>query len=349
MKKSPLIHRFLRATSILLVCVFFVSKSFATIRTLSNAAFSPGQFTTFLAAHTACLPNDTIYVHGSSLTYGAITIFKQIVVIGPGHNPVKQAPFAAIFTTITATVPCTLNGLTFDSFNSTAINTTIKRCRILQPSGPTVGILGLGNATNWLIEGNVFTSSGLAANITLNGANNSNTTVSNNIFCTNMIAPSGGTTLNTFFITNNLFLGLVGLTLSVGQANINNNIFYRSSPQGTLAACVMNNNISFNCAINTFSAPGVNNLVNINPMFTSFPIAGAIFDYSHNYILAPGSPGLLNGTDGTDRGVFGGFGFKFNMTGEPAIAEITSFTITSPAVIAPGGTLNINVQSKRVR
>ena len=111
----------------------------------------------------------------------------------------------------------------------------------------------------------------------------------------------------------------------------------------------MNNNISFSCSTNAFSAPGTNNLVNVNPVFTTFPLAGALFDYLHNYILAPGSPGLLNGTDGTDRGVFGGFGTKFSMTGEPAIAEVTGFVITSPTIIAPGGTLNINVNSKRVR
>ena len=33
------------------------------------------------------------------------------------------------------------------------------------------------------------------------------------------------------------------------------------------------------------------------------------------------------GNDGTDRGVFGGFGFAFNMTGEPAMAEVTSLRL----------------------
>lgn len=84
-------------------------------------------------------------------------------------------------------------------------------------------------------------------------------------------------------------------------------------------------------------------------MFTNFPAAGALFSYAHDYHLAAGSPGLLSGTDGTDRGVYGSYGFPFNMTGEPAMAEITSFIITSPTVIAPGGTLNISITSKRIQ
>jgi hypothetical protein len=46
--------------------------------------------------------------------------------------------------------------------------------------------------------------------------------------------------------------------------------------------------------------------------------------------------------------VYGGMGNKFTETGEPSIAEITAFTITSPTTIAPGGTLTISITSKRV-
>lgn len=320
----------------------------ATIRTLCNYPFSPGQFTTFLAAHTAANNNDTIYVHGSAVNYGAITISKTgIVVIGTGHNPVKQGPLVSAFTTISIFAPsCQLIGLAFDNMGGSSNFTTVKRCKILQP-GPQ-GIFCTGTSLNWTIEGNVFI--GATNNLSLS-ANSSNTTISNNIF-NGALCISGGTasTLSTFIIANNLFLGPSAGVFAVGNATINNNIFYRGSPQGANnLTCTMNNNISFLCSNNAFFAPGSNNLVNINPLFTSFPPGGALFDYTHNYKLAAGSPGLINGSDGTDRGVFGGFGTKFSMTGEPGIAEITSFAITSPTIIAPGGTLNINVTSKRVR
>jgi hypothetical protein len=324
--------------------------STATIRTLCNMPYSPGQFNNFTAAITACVNNDTIYVHGSTTSYGAITINKTgIVVIGTGHNPVKQSPLVSAFTTITInSQSCQLIGLTFDNMISFSNFTSVKRCKILQPNSGTAGILATGTSLNWIIEGSVFISS-TGTNVLLNSSDNSNTTVRNNIF--NGIISANGTltTLTTFIIANNNFLGPNFLTVQVSNATINNNIFYRSAPQGTFIGCAMNNNISFQCTNNNFSAPGSNNLVNVNPLFVSFPLAGALFDYSHNYALAAGSPGILSGSDGTDRGVFGGFGGKFNMTGEPGIAEITTFSITSPTSIPPGGTLNINVSSKRVR
>lgn len=323
----------------------------ATIRTLSNSPSSPGQFTTFLAVHTACNNNDTIYVHGSNVNYGAITISKSgIVVIGTGHNPIKQSPFVSGFTTITIIgQPCTLIGLTFDNMTSSVNFTSVKRCKILQPN---VGIAGIrasgGTSQNWTIEGNVFAGS-FSQNLDLSFNNNTNTTVSNNVFNGFITGTGTATLLSTFIISNNNFIGVSPNIILVSNATINNNIFYRASPQGATIGCTMNNNISFAAINNNFSAPGSNNLVNVNPLFTTFPLAGANFDYAHNYTLLAGSPGHLTGLDGTDRGVFGGIGGKFNMTGEPGIAEITAFTITSTTTIAPGGTLNINVKSKRIR
>lgn len=340
--------------------LFFSQPSQAAIRTLCNMPYTPGQFTTFAAALAAANINDTIYVHGSSITYGAITINKNgIVLIGAGHNPNKQAPLPSSFTTVTINPginSCQLIGLTmqFLTINSST-NTTVKRCKFIEYSVlfGTTGISCIGT-TNLTVEACVFLAvTGSPPNINFNNSLTNNTFIRNNVFSSQLISNGAGTTPLTFFIENNIFLGVMPATFSnINQAIINNNIFYRSSPQGATGGApnnVMNNNISFSCANNTFSAPGVNNLVNVNPLFVSFPLAGATFDYAHDYRLAAGSPGLLNGTDGTDRGVFGGFGGRFNMTGEPAMAEIFSFQITSATVIAPGGTLDISVTSKRVR
>ena len=58
-----------------------VQISLATVRTLSNTAFSPGQYTTFDAAHNASSGGDTIYVHGSNINYGNIVIYTPLVII----------------------------------------------------------------------------------------------------------------------------------------------------------------------------------------------------------------------------------------------------------------------------
>jgi hypothetical protein len=334
---------------------------FTTVRTVCNMPYSPGQYTTFNAALTASAVNDTIYVHGSSINYGAITINKSgITVIGTGHNPNKQVPLTSNFTTITLShtnikvigIICEAILTQFASGYPTGA--TIKRCKITGNAtyGGIANLAASNSMENWLIEGNVFSTLTLIP-ISISGGTTTNTTIRNNVFCTSSYSiynNSLSTTAFTFTIANNLFLGSsINTFSSLAQAMINNNIFYRSSPQGMMSGCTMNNNISFSCPNNNFAVTGANNLVNVNPMFTNFPLAGAVFDYSHNYTLTATSPGLATGTDGSDRGVYGGFGYKFNMTGEPAMPEILTFAITSPTVISPGGTLTISVKSKRIR
>jgi hypothetical protein len=324
----------------------------ARIHTVCNMPYSPGQHTTFASALAVAISGDTIYVHGSDISYGAITVNKDnIVVIGTGHNPNKQAPLVSSFTTITVQARnCQLIGLSFVNLTSAApcAGTVVKRCKLTTTGNTTAITIAPNEGLNWLIEGNIFNSPAGRVNINFGGLALSNVVVRNNIF--NGFLASGGASQadGSFLIVNNIFLSdntALGIILN---AVINNNIFYRSSPRST-AVCSMNHNISFQCANNDFSSPGVNNLVNVDPQFINFPSAGALFSYQHDYRLAPSSPGINSGSDGTDRGVFGGFGGKFSMTGEPAIAEITAFTITSPTTIPPGGTLTISVTSKRVQ
>ena len=339
--------------------VVVCSKSQATIRTVCNMPYSPGQYTSLSAALSASVNFDTIYVHGSSVNYGNVSITRSnIVIIGAGHNPNKQAPLASAFTFITISTGYNnvqLIGLTMQSLTVSSNYISIRRCKFTDilggnSSGISVGNMSLGYL---LVEGCVFANSaGSNVDISFGGNATSNTIIRNNIFNGTINTNSQTTTPLTFFITNNVFLGSNLFTFSgIYQAAIANNIFYRSSPQisGSFTGTTMNNNISYLCANNNFSAPGTNNLAGINPLFSNFPPAGALFSYSHDYRLAAGSPGLQSGNDGTDRGVYGGYGYRFNMTGEPPMAQISSFIITSPTVIAPGGTLTISVTSKRIQ
>jgi len=328
--------------------------SFATIRTVCNMPYSPGQFTTFAAALAASSVNDTIYVHGSNINYGTISVNKNgIVIIGAGHNPAKTVSLASSFTTINLSASgCQFIGLSFDIMIAfgTSNSTTVKRCKV-QASSSSEGISISGsNGNNWLIEGNVFNGGTVFASINFGSSTSNNTTIRNNIFNHGIYSNSSSTTPFTLLILNNVFIGNLSNTFSsISNAVIDNNIFYRSSPQGVSTGCVMDYNISFSCSNNNFAAPGSNNLVNVNPLFTNFPLAGALFSYTHDYNLAAGSPGIVTGADGTDRGVYGGFGTKFIMTGEPPLAEVTDVTITSPSTIPPGGNLTISISSTRIK
>jgi hypothetical protein len=338
------------------------SVSLATVRTLCNMPYSPGQFTTFLAAHDASSSGDTIYVHGSSFSYGDISIHTPLVIIGTGHNPAKQMALVSEFGRITIQSNAVqLIGLKFRSLNSQGgyLNGVVKKCIVGNPLESNATIF-LYFGSNWLIEGNIIENYNAPA-LDFTNTSADGTIIRNNVFSGpvypmlyNLFNQTGE---NTYFL-NNIVLGNSTLgTTSISNVinlHIRNNIFYGSSPSDfSLVTCTMNNNISFQCQDNSFLSPGNNNLVDVDPMFVNYtqvgnPSPGSYFNYTYDFQLASGSPGKNNGTDGTDRGVYGGVGSLFTMTGEPPIAEITTFTITSPTVIPPGGNLTISVGSKRV-
>jgi len=277
----------------------FFHLSFATIRTVCNMPYSPGQFTTFAAALAASAVNDTIYVHGSNINYGSISVNKNgIVIIGAGHNPAKTVSLGSSFTTINLSASgCQFIGLSFDIMIAfgTSSSTTVKRCKVqASSSSEGISISGASNGNNWLIEGNVFNGGSIYACINFGGSSSSNTTIRNNIFNYGIYSNSSSTTPFTLLILNNVFIGNLPSTFSsISNAVIDNNIFYRSGPQGVATGCVMDYNISFSCSNNNFAAPGSNNLVNVNPLFTNFPLPGALFSYTHDYNLAQALRGLL--------------------------------------------------------
>ena len=328
----------------------------ARIITVSNSPLNPGQFPSVILAMSIAFTGDTLYIHGSPINYGSIDFFMPgIVVIGPGHTPQKQFPFVASFTSINVYADnCQLIGLVAENIQSTFNAITVKRCKILGSSlgYPGINIPGGGSGT-FLLEGNVFTGGNSSPNVRFPVGSGDIIFLQNNIFSSVVDTNMGAGTPSAFQIVNNIFLGGGNAFYFIDKATINNNIFYGSSPYVPLSSTItMSNNISFQCGFDLFSTgPNItlsNNLEAVDPQFVNFPGFNAVFSFFHDYHLAPGSPCLASGSDGTDRGVYGGFGTNFNMTGEPAIAEISSVTITSPTTVAPGGTLNVTIVSRRV-
>jgi hypothetical protein len=172
----------------------------------------------------------------------------------------------------------------------------------------------------------------------------------------------------TTYLRNNLFLRAGSLfrdnsnsATFNGRLIFQNNIFYRTTPTG-IASEIANSEFSGNISylgnppvagVDTFSEVNGNytnpiypNKEGVNPQFVSFPAAGALFSYAHDYNLQPTSPANDAGTDGKDIGLTGGNVF-FHKYGTPAIPVVHDFSITSPgnATINPGGTLQINIKS----
>lgn len=335
------------------------SYSFATVRTLCNAPYSPGQFTTFNDAQTASSNGDTIYVHGSPIDYGNITITKSLVIIGTGHNPNKQNPLVSTFLNVLVNANnVQLIGVHTQHLGTAtgADNCVIKKCRI---SGSLGWAMVLQNTSGWIIEGNIIESVSLCIYFGFTPSNNTHIRYNVLLAPNNVWAKIGGlsnSAADRTYIINNVFLGpLSGNTFAfeeVDYCSIDNNIFYNCIPDGNstanLESCTMNNNMSYGSMNNNFFQSGTNNLAGVDPQFVNYTGPTTFYDYLYDLSLQPTSPGHNTGTDATDRGVYGGTANPFTETGEPSIAEITDFTITSPTTIAPGGTLTISITSKRV-
>lgn len=318
----------------------FSSSAFATIRTVNNNG-GGAQYTSLSAAVTAATTGDTLLVQGSSVNYGSVTLNKALTIIGTGHNPQKQGPLKSFMDYIyfaTGSSSSRIIGMTVYMIetNNPVDNIEIKRCQINYR-------LFIDNAANnWVIEGNYFAFTGECLYGDYYTAY-SNMTVRNNVFngaIREFYMYYGG---GYFYVNNNLFLRNGSAFINCRNFYANNNIFYRSSPaNGGSISITFSNNLSYQCAANTF--PNGTNQTNVDPLFTSFPAAGADFSYSHNYTLQSGSTAKNAGTDGKDIGLTGGNGI-WDYNGQPDIPIIRAFNITSGTTIAPNGTLNINFKS----
>lgn len=350
-----------------------VFSAHATVRTVNNNNPSPGQFSSLAAAHNAAQPGDTLYIHPSPTNYGSLTISKQLTLIGPGHNPQSTDPQTAKMDIIqfygtgasrTRIISLDLDYVYWDA-NSYFVNAvTIARCNL------RTGIYIYTEVDTMYVEGNVF--AGTAENLSMNYANNYNV---RNVFITNNVFngylyrfyPGGSAGMNTY-LRNNIFLRAGSLfrdnngnSTDNGRLIFQNNIFYRTTVTGAaneIANSEFSRNVSYlgspaTSGVDTFSeqngnftAPTYPNLEGVNPLFVSYPAAGAAFSYTHNYNLQPASPARNAGTDGKDIGVTGGNGY-FQKFGTPPIPVVHDLQITSPAnaTILPGGTLQVNLKS----
>ena len=292
--------------------------SLATVRTVNNYIANSAQFSTVQPAITASATNDTIYLHGSPVSYGNFTITKRLVIIGAGYNLTNTinnyTTNVGSITVDTVTVNQALSGLTLQGLaingsigcagTDRANNVLIDRCK-LSSSGAGIGLIG----SNWTIK-NSF------GNLTINMSSvSSNILISNNILQSLYI--TNGTSLTNYAagvkVSNNE-LGSLQLWGSIYVMYVNN-IVKSSSGNGT------NNTFSRNITF-TDGGPSINfpppnntgsgNFNNINPLYINYSCpscagsnySGDLLSYDFNY--QTGSIAINGGTDSTNIGISGG-------------------------------------------
>jgi hypothetical protein len=325
-----------------------LSASRAAVLTLNNYTPSPGQYTTFAAAQTAAAAGDTILVQASPTSYGAITISKRLVIIGPGHKPNKFPSTTAEFSSISISANLTGIKIYGIKFSSCSPGTNVDDL-IFENVYCTSVIYFLNDCNGLRIRNSVFDG----GFISLQSTNADDALISHNYF-------SSSGPLNGFegvgqkTITNNLFAwnGSGNLTNNMRNALLTDNIFYGlTANTGTQTDCVYNNNLSFGHTTNNTLPPvgqgGANNLVDVDPKFENAqaPTASAAFQYTRNYRLKSDSPAIAAGSGGRSIGLYNSQ-FEFSMTGEPFRPQTILLNL-DPIIIPPGGTTTVNFTGRK--
>lgn len=327
----------MNARLLLFAVLLFSAAAHATVRTVSNSTNVPAQFTDLQAAINAAVNGDTLYVMGTGVQYPAITIDKQLTVIGTGYAPPVPAQptwISSIYLYSNAG-GSKLIGIYSDSYIYIYCNNvTVERSRVYGLAPQVTGLSNLVFRHNYVVVTNLqYPSSALFANNIVHSGGYVTTSNSSNVL-----------------ISNNLFIGYYWYALaSISNALITNNIFWQSTPvYSTVTNCTFLNNITYQTADNTIpygTNSGSGNLVGVNPQFVNAPDLALNFTY--NYDLLPASAGNNAGNDGTDIGLYGGVAPLPNQTGLARIPFITAFNLQFTQV-PQGSTVNGTVNATKV-
>lgn len=335
----------MKASISIIILLFAIVGVKATTLTLNNATPSAGQYNTWTSALAAAVDGDTILIHGTTNNYYSLNINKRLTVIGPGHNPLdKQNTQRAFCDNVlfysgsNGSKVIGIEASNMQAYSNNVDSISIMLCKITDAVYFTNP-----NANFWLIEGCVFTNS--AHCIRGNGQAVGDLVCRNNIINGDVFQFNGGYIGYNYF-NNNIFLSASAYTFQYcSYFYINSNVFYRSGMQDYgNTGLVFNKNCSYQCSGgNTF--PNGVNFVNINPMFVSSIGSGAYFDYATDYHLQSSSPLVNAGGDGTDLGVYGGYG-DYEQYGVSHNPYIKTFNITGSTSVNAGDPIQIYIKAK---
>jgi hypothetical protein len=317
----------------------------ATIRTVSNAISLPAQYTNMAAAMAASSNGDTLYVYGTDLDYGDITITQQLVIIGTGPFPYsKLNTQRTIFNSVLLSP-----GSDGSIIRGIYINISVATGNA-QINNITLKNLGFGSfcrvyGNNWLIENCVFLT-GNGNNIYFEFGPSSGITVAGCSF--SGYINSNGKTVSNFVVNNSQFLYVGDSFAGSLTANITNNIFSKNATNGTSGA-IYKNNLTCNGSTpldNVFPNQGnVNSTATANSIFVSYSF-GSGFSVAFDFHLPPGSPALGIGYVSGDAGMYSGSSPVTSSQNEffPNLPVIQYMILNSTSV-PQGGNLSVKLKT----
>jgi hypothetical protein len=351
-------------TYLLFLLLFAGLSSNATILIVNNNVNNPGNYSNLQVAIDAATAGDTILVSGSETYYSGtapgthISINKKLTLIGAGYNPYTQYRLAS-----------KLHGINFISdvdnnpsestimgfYISTNINANGSDINYIQIHRNRIaGSIFFDNNTYsnwdyWTIRNNILidiyanttaislTNSNFENNIItgrIYNLNSASIIFSNNLFKRySQMGEYFFSSLTYCQFINNIFLG--GILTGVSNATFTNNIIYGYY------------GVSLNCGVNDCTG----NIVASDPLFLDEGGMYSNFNYSYDYHLDTGSPGIAAGTDGTDIGIYGGLypfpggeNVPWQTSAMPTLPQIYKMNVLNPT-LPIDGTLQVKIEA----
>ncbi|MEO1258442.1 MAG: hypothetical protein AAFZ15_06580 [Bacteroidota bacterium] len=307
-------------------------------------------FTTLQAAVDSASAGDIIYLYPSANNYGAATIDKKLIIIGPGYNITDNIDSTGIQTYTTS---AKVTNLTLESGSEGSVIMGLDL-----NSAP--GNIELYNASNLLIQRNkiygiIFMVN--SSNVLLNGNYLYSTYNNNSIYDDELYINND---CSTILVANNIFN-----VQDLGSGD--ENVFVHSSSTATFknnifkdfvnaSNCTFKNNIFLNGGVpstsgnvieyNVFSSTNPNippsNITGVN-QDSVFLVPLTALDAEKEFYLNTNSPALGAGEGGIDAGVFSG-DTPYKLSGIPFIPLI--YEINAPTSGTSGGGLPITIKAR---
>ncbi len=328
---------------VIAICAFTTSAT-ATIWRVDSNPSNEADFRTLSAAHSGAQSGDTLYVMGSGVRYGSLTLTKKLFIFGPGYfldqNPNTQArPVSAKGDNINFNSGS--NGSLFTGLEVREVtigvsvkNITIKRNRIVYSTSGNILLIHSSASNSSILQNYIQnTNSNTAAD-----AIDVNSSVQGVLIANNFIdIPTTGDAIEAHSsalldVKNNVIRGRVLVYNSI----FHNNILRDDSFSGSFNSVF--NNIANGTQFAAFDATNQSN-VDMATVFVDTTSSDG------RWQLETGSPAIGAGTQGVDVGMFGGEN-SYVLSGIPTIPAIYFFASPPAGSNTSGLSIQMKVKSQ---
>ena len=339
------------------------------VLTVCNLPECPAQHASLASALEAASPGDIVQLLPSPLNYGDATVAIPITIQGGGHvaDPLSGA-YAKIGTISVTTSDFRVEGVYLRAVAlSPSAGEVIENVEVINNrfygSGNFVstGNAGTNDGTkNWSVQGNVMTPDEAPNSTPIFTVSERDTSWSIDHNYIDQYWPfqrvlNGGGPVGEehalLFHHNLVHTGTSGAFSNSGglNASCHSNLFwvvdtaYSFMPSSATSTSFVNNLMYSPMGPLTNPDESYENVMNEAPEFVSVSGGGPVWNVDSDYSLAPGSPGIGDGLNGSDVGLFGDL-FSFNNSGVPP--GLPTFTSISKAyeIVPVNAPLEVEVE-----